>query len=118
MQRWFTAGKLEDLDAALAIDHALNAALQIRERDGIDVLARANGRIRVAGWAGEVARVDDFDERETGGELFEWGVSFSDRVPAESSADGAIAGPAGVPAAIAGFGIFRSTLGEPIKPRV
>jgi hypothetical protein len=43
MQSRFPAGKLEDLDAALAINHALNAALQIRERDGIDVLARADG---------------------------------------------------------------------------
>src|SRR6266404_2935269 len=77
MQGRLAAGKLENLDTALAIDHALDAILEIGERNGVDVPAGADGRIRVTGGTGEIARVHDLDERETGGEFLEGGVAFS-----------------------------------------
>jgi hypothetical protein len=118
MQSRLAAGELEDLDASFAIDYALNAALEVRERHGIDVLAGADRRIRIAGWTGEVAGVDDLDERETGGKFFERRVSFPGGVPAEGSTDGAVARPAGIAATIATVGISRIALGEPVKARV
>lgn len=118
MQSRLAAGELEDFDAAFAIDYALNPALQIAERHRIDVLPGAHGRTRVARRAREVAGVDDFDERETGGKFFEWRVPFSGGVPAQRSAGGAVARPAGIAATIATVGVFRIALGEPVKSRV
>ena len=63
MQRGLAAGELEDFDAALAVNHALDAPLHVGERHGVE---RARGRIRVARGAGEVAGVHDFDQREAG----------------------------------------------------
>src|ERR1700704_3597895 len=99
MQSRLPAGKLKNLDAAFAIEHALDAALEIGERDGIDVLAGADRGIGVAGGAGEIARVHDLDERETGGEFLERRVTFSVRVPPEGAAHRAVAGAAGVASA-------------------
>src|SRR2546423_5178520 len=90
MQGRFAAGELKNFDAALAIDHALDAALQIGERDGIDALPGPDRRVRVAGGARKIARVDDFDERETGGEFFEGPVTFSGGVAAEGAAHRAV----------------------------
>src|SRR4051794_7786173 len=42
MQRRFTSGKLKNLDVPLAIDHALDSALEIRERNCIYLFARAD----------------------------------------------------------------------------
>ena len=36
VQRGFATGELENLDVALAINHALDAALEIGERDGVN----------------------------------------------------------------------------------
>ena len=40
MQRRFAAGELEDFDSAFAVNHALDAALQIVQRHGVHLLRR------------------------------------------------------------------------------
>ena len=61
---------MENLDAALAINHPLNPALQIGQGHGIHVRAGAGRGVRIAGGTGEVAGIDNFDQAEAGGELF------------------------------------------------
>jgi hypothetical protein len=43
VQGRFTAGELKNLDAPLPVNDALHAPLDIRERDGVQVIASANG---------------------------------------------------------------------------
>jgi hypothetical protein len=40
MKRWLAAGELENLDPPFAIDHALNALLQVRERYRVELSRR------------------------------------------------------------------------------
>src|SRR2546423_5897882 len=115
MQGRFAAGELKNLDAALAIDHALDAALQIGERDRVDALPGPDRRVRVAGGARKIARVDDLDEREAGGEFFEGPVTFSGSVAAEGAAHRAVAYPASVAGTTSRLRISRIALREPVK---
>jgi hypothetical protein len=69
MQRRLAARERENLDAALAVDHALDARLQLRQRHRIHL--RAPRRIRKPRRAREVARVHDLDQREAGGKSLE-----------------------------------------------
>lgn len=118
MQRRFAAGELENFDPAFAIDHALDPALQISERDGVHISARAHGRVRVASGAGEIARVHDLDEREAGGKFLERRVAFSPSIAPESAAHGAVACPARGAATVSVLGIPRIALREPVKARI
>src|SRR2546427_49284 len=47
------------------------ARFKIFKRNRLNLVPGAERRIRVAGGATQIARVDDFDEREAGGEFFE-----------------------------------------------
>jgi len=71
MKRRLSTRELQDFDAAFAVNDALDALLQIFQRDRINLLTDTERRIRVTGGATQIARVDDFDEREAGGEFFE-----------------------------------------------
>jgi hypothetical protein len=64
MQRGFATGELQDFDPAFAINHPLYPFLQIGDRHCID--AACARRVGVAGRAREIARMDDFDQREAG----------------------------------------------------
>ena len=67
MEGRLAAGELEDLDVALALDHAADAPLQRFERVRFQPVARrADRRVGETGRAGEVAGIDDFDQREAG----------------------------------------------------
>ena len=93
VQRGFAAGELQDFDGALAVDHALHAALDILQRRLRDAPAGAHGRIGVAGRAGEVARVDDLDERQAGGERLEGSRAGHGRgVASQRAGHGAVGG--------------------------
>ena len=66
MQRGFAAADLEDFNAALAINDTLNTRFDLIEWHRIDLRASADGRIRITGGAGEVAGIDDFNQRKAG----------------------------------------------------
>ena len=69
VQRRLAAGELEQLDLALPLDHAADAALQRFQRVRFQAITRRADRgIRETRRAGEIARIDDFDQREAGGE--------------------------------------------------
>src|SRR2546430_12559259 len=70
MQRRLAAGKLEDFNSSFAVNDALNAPLQIFQWHCVHFVAGAGRRVRVARRATEIARVDNFNERQAGGELF------------------------------------------------
>src|SRR5260370_39378838 len=63
MERLFSAGELQYLNPAFAINPALDAAFQIFERNCVHFIARAHRGIRITCRAGEVAGVDDFNQR-------------------------------------------------------
>ncbi len=71
MQRGFATAELEDFNAALTINDTLNARFDLIEWHSIDFRARADGRIRITGGAGEVAGIDDFNQRKASGEDLE-----------------------------------------------
>ena len=81
MQRRLAAGKLEDFNSAFAVNNALNAPLQFLQRHGVHFVAGAGRRVRVASRATEIARVDNFDERQAGGELLDGCVAAARCIP-------------------------------------
>ena len=90
VQRRLATGELENLDAAFAFNDALDALLQFVERHGVHLRAGADGRIRVAGGAREIAGAHDLDERQTGGERFERRIRMTGRVATERADGGAV----------------------------
>jgi hypothetical protein len=88
----------------------LNPSLKINKRNSIDVLRL--WRIRVTRRAREIARIHDFDERQTRRQSLAFRRVFSQRIRTERSFVSSIAG------APAGATIFRRTLCEPVKPGV
>jgi hypothetical protein len=117
MQSRLATGQLENFDAALAIDHSLDAALEIDERHGIDMLAGADRRVRVTSRTSQIARIHYLDEREAGGEFLERRLPFPVRISAEGAADGSIARATGT-ATVITFGVARIALGEPVETRI
>src|SRR5205085_11486225 len=91
VQGRLTAGELKNFDTALAIDHALDAALEVAERHGIYLLTGAHRRVGVASRTGQVARVHDLDQRQAVGEFLERAIASPRGIPAERTADCAIA---------------------------
>ena len=68
MQRRLSARGLQDFDPALAIDQPLNPRLQPAQRRRLDLLLRApERRIREADRAAQIARIDNFNQSQTGG---------------------------------------------------
>ena len=117
MQRRLAARELQDFNSTFAIHDALNAPLQIFQRHGVHVVACAHRRIGVAGRTTQIARVDDFDERQAGGKLFKRRVAPARDIASES-ARGRSIGRAARRAAATAACIFRIPLRKPIKPRV
>jgi len=92
MQRRFATGQLQNLNAALAIHDALNPPLQILQRHRIHFVSVARWRVGITGRATQIARVDDFDQRETGGEFLERRVAPARRVSPQRASGRAIGG--------------------------
>ena len=95
VQRRLAAGKLQDFDPALAVHNPLNPPLQILHRHRIHLVAVAGRRIRVTGRAGEIARVDDFDQRQAGRKFFKGRVAPARRVAAQRAGHRTVGGTAG-----------------------
>ena len=118
MQRRLAAGQLENLDAALAVNHALDAVSQIVQRHGIHFLTGANRRIAEARRAAQVAGVNDFDEAQARREFFHHAEGVAGiGVAAERAGIASGRRLAAVQEAGAA-GIFRFPFCEPVKPRV
>lgn len=95
MKCWLAAGELQDFNAALLVNHILNTALYIRQRNRINFRVGTNRRIRIARGAGEITGVDDFDECETGGKFFKCGASCCGGVATECSSNRIVRSSAG-----------------------
>src|SRR5205823_14529363 len=81
------------------------------------VVTRANRRIGVTDRTTQIARVDDFDERQAGRKLFKWRCAAARNVASESARRRTIGRAAGG-AAAAATGVLGIPLRQPVKPSV
>ena len=115
MQRRFAAGELEQLDFSFPANNATDAGLQRFERMEFQTIARrADWRIRETSRAGEIAGIDDFYQREAGGQHFHLG-NRGIGIAAERAVDSAEIRRAG---ATGSASVRRIALGQPVEPRV
>ena len=80
MERGLAPGELEDLNLAFPRDDTVNALLEVLEGDGVDFFGLR--RVRVARRAGQVAAIDDFDQRQAGGKRLKGILSTATRAAA------------------------------------